>query len=234
MIRASIILSILTTLFLPINCAFADDYVVMTPDRMTGWEAIGRITFARTGAPQTCTGTLVTPNKVLTAAHCLSLQFAKGDEAAKHLIFQAGKSGASHIEVTSVDRISYHPDYAPGSGLENVIPSDLAVLHLQSPVELVQPMQIAAPPEAGETVSYLGHRSNGRNPPRLTTGCRQELLTPRILGIGCQAISGNSGAGVIWTNSGIKHVVAVISAAGNGQSYAAIPDGWLFSVLRED
>lgn len=206
----------------------------MTPDRMIGWEAVGRITFARTGAPQTCTGTLVTPNKVLTAAHCLSLQFSRGDDAAKNLIFQAGKSGTSAVEVIAVDRISYHPNYTPGAGLENVIPNDMAVLHLQNTVERIVPMQISAPPVAGETVSYLGHRANGRNPPRLTSGCRQERLTHRILGIGCQAISGNSGAGIIWVDAGVKYLVAVISAAGNGQSYAAIPDDWLFSLLEED
>jgi len=233
MVRASIILSVFTAVFLSSSAKAASDYIVMTPDKIPGWEAVGRVTFARTGAPQTCTGTLVTPNKVVTAAHCVSLQFGKAETAAQHLIFQAGKSGVSVVEVMRVARISYHPDYAPGSGLQNIIPSDLAVLHLEASMEHVTPMLIAAPPEGNETVSYLGHRANGRNPPRLTEDCSQQMLSTRVLELGCQAISGNSGAGVIWQHDGMKRLVAVISAAGDGRSYAVIPDRWFFSVLGE-
>lgn len=233
MVKASIILSVFLSFFLNTCVIAQSDYEVMTPDKIPGWEAVGRVTFARTGAPQTCTGTLVTPNKVATAAHCVSLQFGKAESAAQHLIFQAGKSGISVVEVMRVARISYHPDYAPGSGLQNNIPSDLAILHLEAEMEHVAPMSIAAPPEEPTTVSYLGHRANGRNPPRLTEECSQKMLSTRVLEIGCQAISGNSGAGVIWQDGDTKRLVAVISAAGDGRSYATIPGRWFFSVLGE-
>lgn len=233
MVRPSIVLCVFLSVFFARSALAQDGYTVMTPEKLVGWEAVGRVTFARTGAQQTCTGTLVTPNKVITAAHCVSLQFGKAESAAQHLIFQAGKSGISVVEVMRIARISYHPDYAPGSGLQNVIPSDLAVLHLVADMELVDPMLMAAPPEDDETVAYLGHRANGRNPPRLTEGCSQIMRSRRVLEIGCQAISGNSGSGVIWMDGDEKRLVAVISAAGDGRSYATIPDQWLFSVLAE-
>lgn len=208
------------------------EYIVMTPDKIPGWEAVGRVTFNRTGAGYTCTGTLVAPDKVLTAAHCVSLQFDKGPSAARHLIFQAGKSGTSVVEVKGVARISYHPGYAPGAGLRKNIPHDVAVLHLVAPMETVEPMPLAQVPDQMELVSYLAHRANGRNPPRLTEDCSHRLLTPSVLEVGCRAIQGNSGAGVIVEDDDGKRLVAVISAAAEVRFYAAIPDEWLFSILN--
>jgi len=201
----------------------------MTPDRMTGWEAVGRITFARTGAPQTCTGTLVTPNKVLTAAHCVSRQFGKAAAGDPDLIFQAGKSGVSVVEVAEVARISYHPFYEPGAGLENVIPHDVAVLHLAAPMT-VTPLPVVLLQQE-PAVQYLAHRADGRNPPRLYEDCPSRQITSRVLEVACPAISGNSGGGVLIETEGGKAVIAVISAAGDGIFYAALPDFWLGMML---
>ncbi len=232
MFKASIALLTFVTVFCATLVQAQDEYVVMTPDKIPGWEAVGRVTFSRTGAGYTCTGTLVAPDKVLTAAHCVSLQFDKGPSAARNLIFQAGKSGTSVVEVKGVARISYHPGYEPGAGLRNNIPHDIAVLHLVAPMEKVTPMPIAKVHERVETVSYLAHRANGRNPPRLTEDCQQRALTARVLEVACRAIQGNSGAGVILEEDDGKKLVAVISAAADMQFYAAIPDQWLLSLLN--
>ncbi len=229
----SIILSCLTLLFAPTASLGAEDYTVMTPDLMQGWEAVGRVTFARTGARQTCTGTLVRPDKVLTAAHCLSLQFGKGDSAAQNLIFQAGKSGNESIEVGRVAQIAFHPNYEPGEGLSNTIPHDLAILTLARPMEHVSPSSVAF--NAGDTdaLTFVGHRADGRNPPRLKEGCSQTRSSRRVIEIDCQAISGNSGAGLFVIENETKKLIAVLSAAGDGVSYAVKVDDWVREALDE-
>ena len=229
MVKGSIIVLVLMLGFVP-QMAEAEDYIVMTPDKIPGWEAVGRVTRTLTGARETCTATLVAPDKVLTAAHCVSRQFGKAAAESPNLIFQAGKSGTFVVEVGRVVQIIYHPDYEPGTGLANVIPFDMAILRLEDALETVTPLPIEPLP-SDEPVSFLGHRADGRNPPRLKTGCDWERVHPRVIEIACQAISGNSGAGIIIERNETKSLVAVISAAGDGNAYAALPDQWVMDQL---
>ena len=122
--------------------------------------AVGLVWIASGGF---CTGTLIAPNVVLTAGHCV-------EEAVSAFYTGAGKiaSGvATPIGMTEhrvIDQVA-HPSYRS----RNVCPNptiDVGLLRLESAIGSVKPMSIATqPPSSGtvcRTVGYGMHNAGAR------------------------------------------------------------------------
>ncbi len=73
----------------------ADDRVIV---RETGapWDAVGQINVRGYRRTKRCTGTLVTPNVVVTSAHCLVDPWARRPYPARNIHFLAGVRRGSH------------------------------------------------------------------------------------------------------------------------------------------
>jgi hypothetical protein len=100
-----------------------------------------------------CTGTLVAPNVVVTAAHCVP-------DCAQRIFVGEDVDDPSGGQVVAVRTAVAHPDYSPPDPT-----SDIAVLILAAPVENVTPRTIAdkATVDAAATVRLVGYGNTDVN-----------------------------------------------------------------------
>ena len=87
-----------------------------------------------------CTGTLITPYYVLTAAHCIELQHLTIDTMRSHYRIGIGQSERDIRYAYEIDSFTIHPDYIGNFEQDNA-GTDLALIKLKTPV----PSLVATP-----------------------------------------------------------------------------------------
>lgn len=185
--------------------------------------AIGRLTRAGFKDSQGCTATLIAPDLVLTAAHCVS---AKGRSGR---IFAAGWSRGEYVAARDAILERQHPDYgASGKDSPN---NDIALVVLDSPIEDVTPIPLGKAHASnlyGTKLALIGYH---RKTPHILSGgfsCNVGRFASGLLHIGCPVIHGNSGSPVLrWTEDIGWQVVGVVSSQiGAGAIAVELPE-WI-------
>lgn len=184
--------------------AVAQARAPMSAEAQARWAAVGRLNVA--GAGQ-CTATLIAPDLVLTAAHCLVHRVTGAVFRAEGLHFLAGwRMGdfAAHLRGAAV---------ALGDGAAG-IERDLALIRLREPAPgTLAPLPAARRAvRAGERVSVLGYGRDRAEALSMQADCTVTGRAGAVLITDCEAVEGVSGAPVLRVGPEGAEVVGVVSA----------------------
>jgi hypothetical protein len=185
------------------------------------------------GGASFCTASVIAPNVVLTAAHCVS------NLSNTRIFFRGGHSQLVFFDVAS---IAVHPEFRPKIGRKHLISIDLALLRLaeplpatfkpieltdSGPVAIGQPFRMAGFGRADESVS--GTSGVLRAGILVASGPKSPVLVwltdPDGAGLG--GCTGDSGAPVLAITQPALVAVAIRAKGNGGHSCGAMTEAVL-------
>lgn len=177
-----------------------------------GWEAVGRLDLGRRGF---CTGALIAPHLVLTAAHCLYDRETGARIDPGHIEFRAGWRNGRAAAYRGVRKAVVHPSYDFG-GTERLgrVAFDLALIELDQPIRLpsILPFDTDARLSPGDEVGVVSYAQDRAEAPSLQEVCRVLARQTGVLVLSCDVDFGSSGAPIFALRDGVARMVSVVSA----------------------
>lgn len=183
-----------------------------TGDQSRGWEAVGRLNLGDAGF---CTATLIAPDVVLTAAHCLYDKTTAQRFPIGKLQFLADWRMGRAAAYRGVKRVVISPDYVYSSGDKLArVSHDLALVELDQPIRLpsIRPFDVGSGTVPGDTVGVVSYAQDRADAPSLQRSCKVIDARQGFFVLSCDIDFGSSGAPVFSMRDGVAQIVSVVSA----------------------
>ena len=211
---------------------------ILEKDLREAWQAVGRINGQGYRRLQGCSGTLIAPDLVVTAAHCVTKKFGIGPE--RHFVagWYRGRFTAHSVSY----EIDVHPLYALAEGQKRFA-YDLALVHLADPIPdsvVAAVPLLAADAALQDTVLLLGYQKSVPHALAGKSGCKSLPMTSDDwLLFNCEVAPGTSGgAAIVETPEGPKLAGIIVARAGTEGHALVVPvnrwvrEAWYAAMAR--
>lgn len=214
---------------------------MLDAEKAKPWHGVGRVNIGGLSTRGLCTGTLIAPDVVLTAAHCVVQARTGKPYRPGSIYFVAGWYKGEMTGHSVAASLIVHPFYRPGERSTVFdMGTDVALIRLANPIpaDAASPFQVAAPPDPGAPLVVVSYRRDRPNALTYQEDCAyMDRDGPVLTILGCEVTTGASGSPVFAEIDGEEREVAVMVGVNNHgdvpHAYAIEADAAVRNLLHE-